>query len=62
MFDINEITKRAQQASEQATDAIKETLEKSGEIIRKAEVSDSNKSSSISAAEVEEQIAANTQR
>ena len=62
MFDINEIMKRAQQASEQAADAMKETLEKSEEIVRKTETPDSKKSSSISAVEVEEQIAANTQR
>lgn len=62
MFDINEIKKRAQQASERAADAMKETFEKSDEIVKKAEEPDSEKSSSVSAAEVEEQIAANTQR
>ena len=62
MFDINEIKKRAQQASERAADAMKETFEKSEEIVKKAEEPDSKKSSSVSAAEVEEQIAANTQR
>ena len=62
MFDINEIKKRAQQASERAADAMKETFEKSEEIVKKAEEPDSKKSSSVSAAEVEEQLAANTQR
>ena len=62
MFDINEIKKRSQQASERAADAMKETFEKSEEIVKKAEEPDSKKSSSVSAAEVEEQIAANTQR
>ena len=62
MFDINEIKKRAQQASERAADAMKETFEKSEGIVKKAEEPDSKKSSSVSAAEVEEQIAANTQR
>lgn len=57
MFDINEIKKRAQQASERAADAMKETFEKSEEIVKKAEEPDSKKSSSVSAAEVEEQIA-----
>ena len=32
MFDINEIKKRAQQASERAADTMKETFEKSEEI------------------------------
>ena len=62
MFDINEIMKRAQQASEQAADSIKETFEKSGEIVSKIEVPTSEESPSISAVEVEEQIAANTKR
>lgn len=62
MFDINEIRKRAQQAGEQAADAIKETFEKSEDIIKKIETPDSEKSPSISAAEVEEQLAAHTQR
>lgn len=54
--------KRAQQASEQAADSIKETFEKSEEIVSKIEVPNSEKSPSISAAEVEEQIATNTKR
>lgn len=62
MFDINEIRKRAQQASEQAADNIKETFEKSEELISGIGVPSSEKSPSISAAEVEEQIDANTQR
>ena len=62
MFDINEIRKRAQQASEHATDSMKKTVEKSEELISKIEVPSSEKSASIPAAEVEEQINANTQR
>lgn len=62
MFDINEIMKRVQQASEQAADSIKETFEKSEEIVSKIEVPNSEESPSISAAEVEEQIATNTKR
>ncbi len=62
MFDINEIKKRAQQAREQAADSMKRTFEKSEELVKKTEVPDSNKSPSISAAEIEEQIAVNTQR
>lgn len=62
MFDINEIRKRAQQASEHATDSMKKAVEKSEELISKIEVPSSEKSASIPAAEVEEQINANTQR
>ena len=62
MFDINEIMKRAQQASEQAADGIKETFEKSEEIVSKIEAPNPEESPSISAAEAEEQIAANTKR
>ena len=62
MFDINEIMKRAQQASEQAADSIKETFEKSEEIVSKIEVPNSEESPSISAAGGEEQIATNTKR
>ena len=62
MFDINESMKRAQQTSEQAADSIKETFEKSEEIVSKIEVPNSEESPSISAAEVEEQIATNTKR
>ena len=62
MFDINEIMKRAQQAKEQALDAVKETMEKTEERINEIEVPSSEKSASISAAEVEEQLSVNTQR
>lgn len=61
MFDINEIMKRTQQAKEQALDAVKETMEKTEERINEIEVPSSEKSASISAAEVEEQISVNTQ-
>ena len=62
MFDISEIMKRTQQVSEQAADSIKETFEKSEEIVSQIEVPNSEERPSISAAEVEEQIAANTKR
>ena len=62
MFDLNEIRKRAQQASEQAADSMKKTLDKSQEILDGIQVPDSEDSPSVSAAEAEEQIAANTQR
>ena len=62
MFDIDEIRKQAQQAKEQALASMKETMEKNEERISKIEVPSSEKSASVSAAEVEEQIAANTQR
>lgn len=62
MFDINEIRKRAQQANGQAVDTVKKAVEKSEELISEIEVSDSGKSTSVSAAEAEEQINANTQR
>lgn len=62
MFDLNEIRKQAQQAKEQALDAVKETMEKIEERINEIEVPGSEKSASISAAEVEEQISVNTQR
>lgn len=62
MFDINEIMKQAQQAKEQALDAVKETMEKTEERINEIEVSSSEKSSSISVTEVEEQLSVNTQR
>lgn len=62
MFDINEIRKRAQQASEKAADAMKKTLEKSEELIDKAEVSGLEQEEPVSAAQVEEQINANTER
>ena len=62
MFDIDEIRKQARQAKEQALASMKETMEKNEERISKIEVPSSEKSASVSAAEVEEQIAANTQR
>ena len=62
MLDINEIRKRAQQASERAADSMKKTFEKSAELIEKMEISPDQEGPSQSAAEVEEQIAANTQR
>ena len=62
MVDINEIKKRAQQAREQAADAMKKAFEKSEELINKIEISDSEEKASISAAETEEQINANTKR
>ncbi len=62
MFDINEIRKRAQQASEQASDSMKKAIEKSEKRINEIEIPGSEKSASVSAAEVEEQIAANTGR
>ena len=62
MFDVNEIRKRAQQASKQAADSMKETFEKSEELIDEIKVPSSEENASISAAEVEAQIAANTRR
>lgn len=62
MFDINEIRKRAQQASEQASDSMKKAIEKSEKRINEIEIPGAEKSASASAAEVEEQIAANTGR
>ena len=58
MFDLNEIRKRAQQASEQAADSMKKTLDKSQEILDGIQVPDSEDSPPVSAAEAEEQIAA----
>ena len=55
MFDIDEIRK-------QALASMRETMEKNEERISKIEVPSSAKGASVSAAEVEEQIAANTQR
>lgn len=55
MFDIDEIRK-------QALASMRETMEKNEERISKIEVPSSEKGASVSAAEVEEQIAANTQR
>ena len=62
MLDIDEIRKRAQQASERAADSMKKTFEKSEELVRKIEISSTEKEASISAAEAEEQINASTER
>ena len=62
MFDINEIRKRAQQAGERASDSVKKTIEKSEERINELEIQSAEKRASISADEVEEQLAANTGR
>ena len=62
MLDIDEIRKRAQQASERASDAMKKALEKSEELANKIEFSGFEKEASISGADVEEQINANTER
>ena len=61
-MDINEIRKRAQQASEKAADAMKKTFEKSEELVNNIEVSSSEKEASLSAAEAEEQIHTSTER
>ena len=62
MLDIDEIRKRAQQASERAAESMKKTFEKSEELVQKIEVSSSEKEKSVSAAEAEAQINANTER
>ena len=62
MLDIDEIRKKAQQTKEQALASMKETMEKNEERISKIEVPGADKAASISAAEMEEQIAANTER
>ncbi|HIZ83314.1 MAG TPA: DUF1266 domain-containing protein [Firmicutes bacterium] len=61
-MDINEIRKRAQQASEKAADAMKKTFEKSEELVNNIQVSSPEKEASLSAAEAEEQIHASTER
>ena len=62
MVDINEIRKRAQQASERAADSMKKTFEKSEELVQKIQVPGAEKEDSVSAAEAEAQINANTER
>ena len=62
MVDINEIRKRAQQASERASEAMKKTFEKSEELVRNLEISGSEKEAPASAAEAEEQVNANAER
>ena len=62
MLDINEIRKRAQQASERAAENMKKTFEKSEELIQKIQVSSPEEAASSSAAEAAAQIGANTER
>ena len=62
MLDIDEIRKKAQQTKEQALASMKETMEKNEERISKIEAPGADKAASISAAEMEEQITANTER
>ena len=62
MLDLNEIRKRAQQASERAADSMKKTFEKSEELVQKIQVPGAEKEDSVSAAEAEAQINANTER
>ena len=62
MVDIDEIRKRAQQASERAAESMRKTFEKSEELVQKIEISSSEKEESVSAAEAEAQINANTER
>ena len=62
MLDLNEIQKRAQQASERAADSMKKTFEKSEELVQKIQVPGAEKEDSVSAAEAEAQINANTER
>ena len=62
MVDIDEIRKRAQQASERAAESMRKTFEKSEELVQKIEISSSEEEKSVSAAEVEAQINANTER
>lgn len=62
MLDLDEILKQARQAKEQALASVKETMEKNEERISRIQVSSSEKDTAASADEVEEQIAANTQR
>lgn len=61
-MDINEIRKRAQQAREKAADSMKKTFEKSEALVNKIEISSPEKEASVSAAEVEQQVHANTER
>ena len=62
MLDLNEIRKRAQQVSERAADSMKKTFEKSEELVQKIQVPGAEKEDSVSAAEAEAQINANTER
>ena len=62
MLDINEIRKRAQQASEQAADSMKKTFEKSEELVQNLEISSTSAEAPASADETEEQVKVNTER
>ncbi len=64
MLDINEIRKRAQQASERAADSMKKTFEKSEELANRIELSGSEKetSASVTEADTEEQNHAGTKK
>lgn len=62
MFDINEIRKRAQQASGQAAAYMEQALEKSGELTSRAQISAAEPAPAASAAEAEAQSNANRRR
>ena len=62
MFDINEIRKRAQQASGQAAAYMEQALEKSGELTSRAQISAAEPAPAASAAEAEAQLYANRLR
>ena len=62
MLDINEIRKRAQQASERAADSMKKTFEKSEELVQNLEISSTSAEAPASAGETEEQVKVNTER
>ena len=62
MLDINEIRKRAQQASERAADSMKKTFEKSEELVQNLEISSTSAEAPASADETEEQVKVNTER
>ena len=62
MLDINEIPKRAQQASERAADSMKKTFEKSEELVQNLEISSTSAEAPASADETEEQVKVNTER
>ena len=64
MLDINEIRKRAQQASERAADSMKKTFEKSEELANKLELYGPEKetSASVTEADTEEQNHAGTKK
>ena len=62
MLDINEIRKRAQQASERAADSMKKTFEKSEELVQNLKISSTSAEAPASADETEEQVKVNTER